>query len=312
MNEGYWYFRQFYYDRFQYIVDRSPLVFVYYSAIVEPPQPRLPNVVYVGDSMISTKIVEKKEKHFSKFSSLFKPGKPLIAVAFGHYGLQLVPTLAVQIFRSLLACFKEKPHINFLWSASHDAMENISIEAGFSELPKNVIFEPWMPLNDLMRAGRIRLLIFHGGTKTFMEALNAKIPMITIAFKYDQYRISDMIEKRGLGQYIPIPELTPDKLCFSIDSLLYGPERTAIIKRLTASGDAISAEIFNSEKIVNVWMRRIVNHAHHGEKIWRQNLPKDVWLSVEMFIIILFAFVILLSCYSIAGASKMKRRIFEI
>jgi len=145
-----------------------------------------------------------------------------------------------------------------------------------------------------------------------MEALNAKIPMITIAFKFDQYRISDMIEKRALGHYIPIPELTSDKLCLSIDSLLYGPERTEVIKRLAASGDAISAEIFNSEKIVNVWMRRVVNHSQHGIPIWRQKLPKDVWLSVEMYVFLVFAIVILISGYSIAGASQMKRRIFAL
>lgn len=66
--------------------------------------------------------------------------------------------------------------------------------------------------------------------KTILEAIQYEIPMLIIPEKYDQFRLANALEARGLAETLDHKELTADTLCAKIRKILTNKDQSKLKK----------------------------------------------------------------------------------
>jgi glucuronosyltransferase len=91
--------------------------------------------------------------------------------------------LGKELLQKFLEAFRQMPNYNFLWKLddAKDVSENV---------PKNVMIQPWVPQTDVFAHPNIKAFMTHSGLLSTQEAAWFGIPMITIPFFMDQFRVS--------------------------------------------------------------------------------------------------------------------------
>lgn len=97
-------------------------------------------------------------------------------------------------------------HASEFFSCALAAIKNLGERAIFltkdrsqlpSELPESVLWQPYVPLANLLPS--IKALIHHGGIGTTAEAFRAATPQLIIPFAWDQFDNAARVEKLGAG-----------------------------------------------------------------------------------------------------------------
>ena len=88
-------------------------------------------------------------------------------------------------------------------------------------LPGDPIAVDYAPQMALLR--RASLVITHGGLNTTLECLSAGLPLIALPIAHDQPGIAARIAHLGVGEFIPIKELTASKLRDAVRRVLASP-----------------------------------------------------------------------------------------
>lgn len=84
-----------------------------------------------------------------------------------------------------LKAFDKMPEYNFIWKFER---ENQSMS-----LPKNVMIKEWLSQNDILADKRIKAFMTHSGALSTHEAYWYGVPMVTIPFFVDQFRVSEFV-----------------------------------------------------------------------------------------------------------------------
>jgi glucuronosyltransferase len=135
-----------------------------------------PTVISIGGAQIQDpKPLPENMKKFIESSKkgtiLFSLGTNLKSNVVGKENLN-----------KFLEAFRQMPDYNFLWkNDANDFSDN---------LPKNVMIQPWVPQTDVFAHPNIKAFMTHSGLLSTQEASWYGIPMITIPFFMDQYRVS--------------------------------------------------------------------------------------------------------------------------
>jgi zeaxanthin glucosyltransferase len=89
-------------------------------------------------------------------------------------------------------------------------------------LPGNPMVVDYAPQRALLR--RASLVITHGGLNTTLEALSVGVPLVALPITNDQPGVAARIQHLGLGETLPIGQLTPAQLRQLIGKVLTNPE----------------------------------------------------------------------------------------
>jgi zeaxanthin glucosyltransferase len=114
------------------------------------------------------------------------------------------------------------------------------------EVPPDAIVVRSAPQLDLLR--RAALCITHAGHNTTLETLVCGVPMVAIPLAYDQPGLAARIAHHGVGTFVPVDELTPDRLLDRLRAVLDDPAYRERARRLGSEiarldGPAMAAAI---------------------------------------------------------------------
>ncbi|PAV77210.1 hypothetical protein WR25_12774 [Diploscapter pachys] len=88
--------------------------------------------------------------------------------------------------------FRRIPEVTFIWKyeePSHKLSADVD----------NIVETTWMPQRQLLKDGRLRAFMTHGGAGSIMEATHAGTPLIVIPLMGDQFRNAALIDRLGTG-----------------------------------------------------------------------------------------------------------------
>jgi len=86
------------------------------------------------------------------------------------------------------------------------------------ELPENFFAIPFYPGKEICK--RANLMINHGGSGSLNQAIQNRLPQISIPTHADQQWNSDLIVRAGLGKQILLGNLSVESLSATVEELL--------------------------------------------------------------------------------------------
>jgi zeaxanthin glucosyltransferase len=139
-------------------------------------------------------------------------GNPLIYASMGT----LVNGLK-DVYRTILRAVVQFPQMQMVLSVG----TNVDLR-DLGPIPSNTIVVPVAPQIQLLK--RAALCITHAGLNTALEALAQGVPMVAIPIGYEQPGIAARIAYHGVGEFIEIDELTPQRLSELITKVTANPK----------------------------------------------------------------------------------------
>lgn len=132
-------------------------------------------------------------------------------------------------------------------------------------VPANTIVVQQAPQLELLP--RAALCITHAGLNTALESLANGVPMVAIPITNDQPGVAARIAHSGTGVFIPLPELTTERLRAAVDRVLTEPSFRENARRLQKAiarknGPEVGADLI--EKAFRVKHRRGTARAQGG------------------------------------------------
>ncbi|KAM9821332.1 UDP-glucuronosyltransferase 3A1-like isoform 1-T7 [Syngnathus typhle] len=86
--------------------------------------------------------------------------------------------------------------------------------------PSNLLLVDWLPLNDLLGHGTVRLFITHGGQNSLLQAVYHAVPVLGIPLFGDQFDNVVRAEAKGLGLVISPTRITSKLLSSTIQNVI--------------------------------------------------------------------------------------------
>lgn len=159
-------------------------------------------------------------------AQLTADSQPLIACVFGTKGLQ-----TKQEYEWLHSLAKTLGNSFPQYQVAVVIREDQSLA---TDLPKNVLTFPWIPLWELLstRAGP-KVLVSTPGVGAFREAIASATPIVAIPRRLDQFGAAARVEYFGIGAALVSPELPqPELVAQRIAQILIGPNIQPQSRRL--------------------------------------------------------------------------------
>ncbi|KAK7788727.1 hypothetical protein R5R35_013368 [Gryllus longicercus] len=101
--------------------------------------------------------------------------------------------------------------------------------------PTNVRVAKWLPQQDILAHPNVRVFITQGGLQSFQEAVYHAVPLLGIPFIGDQpFNVAKMAAA-GVGERLPLGDLTEDSLLAALRRLLHDPAYRERMHRLSAA-----------------------------------------------------------------------------
>lgn len=166
---------------------------------------------------------------------------------------------------------------------------------------------PWLPQNDLLGDGRVRLFVTHGGLSSLVEAVYHSKPVVVIPVSLDQPSNAAVVESKGLGVRLELvdPALA-DSLAAAVRRVLGDPE----FSKRAGHASAVLNDLYGSETATERASRAIEHVVKYGDRhlktgafdlsLW-QFLMFDVFAFLLISVILLIAtgllwLIVLLRC----------------
>ncbi|XP_019215644.1 UDP-glucuronosyltransferase 2C1 isoform X1 [Oreochromis niloticus] len=185
--------------------------------VFEYPRPTMPNVVYIGG--FQCKPAKPLPQHLEDFvQSSGEHG--FILMSLGTFVTELPADMANEI----AAAFAKLPQ-KVIWKYKGDRP---------ATLGNNTLLVDWMPQNDLLGHPKIKLFVAHGGTNGVQEALYHGVPVVGIAFYFDQYDNLLRLKDRGGAKILTLTTVDKDtNFLRAIEEVLSDPSYRANMQRLS-------------------------------------------------------------------------------
>jgi zeaxanthin glucosyltransferase len=117
------------------------------------------------------------------------------------------------------------------------------------ETPADCLVVSYAPQRELLQ--RASLVITHAGLNTVLESLTFGVPLVAIPVSGDQPGVAARIKYLGLGEMVPIADLTIERLGTVVGQVWNGPEyrrRTRLIQQEIAQTNGIERAIDIAEQ----------------------------------------------------------------
>ncbi|KAK6038192.1 UDP-glucoronosyl and UDP-glucosyl transferase [Cooperia oncophora] len=203
------------------LASKCPLIMANSNELYEFPRPTLAKVVNIGGLGVEHKDAKPLK---GKFKKIVETGKGLVVMSFGS--VAQTEWMPEQWKTAMLKAFARFPDYQFVIRYVPDDLKD--------HLPPNVHTFSWLPQADLLQHPRTKRS-FHMAdtTKLNQEAINAGVPLITIALFGDQFKNSKIAAKHGFAVNIKKPELSEETLYAAVKEVLENDKYSRSAKRLS-------------------------------------------------------------------------------
>ena len=121
------------------------------------------------------------------------------------------------VFRTISEVANERKQLQFVVAAG----KNVDLTPLLPG-PPNVIFVEHAPQLELLK--KAALCITHGGLNTVLESLSEGVPLLALPVTNDQPGVAARIEEHKVGEFLPLPRLSTERLGELVDCVLTNPE----------------------------------------------------------------------------------------
>lgn len=137
--------------------------------------------------------------------SRLESNRPIIYISLGSV---LAHT---RFYRQCIRAFNDTPYTVVL---------NIGNRLPLSAFPAapNILVCNYAPQLEVLE--RAAVFITHGGMNSAQEGLYHQVPLLVVPQVSDQFLVADVVQKRGLGQWLPMRKVTPGRLRRAAEALL--------------------------------------------------------------------------------------------
>ncbi|OXA46500.1 UDP-glucuronosyltransferase 2B7 [Folsomia candida] len=201
------------------ILGRASMILSNGHFSVSRPKPNLPDVVDVGG--IHSRKAKPLPKDLEDFISSGNSDAGFILFSLGTYlRSDLMSPEKRAIFLNVFSRLKQK----VIWKYETDDIPN---------LPKNVLLSKWLPQQDLLGHGKIRLFMTHCGGGGTEEAIFHGVPLLGMPFFGDQPLNAQAAEKHGYLVRLDWNDLTEESLTNAINEAINNPKYRENVQRLS-------------------------------------------------------------------------------
>ncbi|KAI8489141.1 UDP-glucuronosyltransferase 1-1 [Branchiostoma belcheri] len=163
--------------------------------IMHPPQPAMPNMVYIGGYHVQN--ISPLPKDLERF--LEESGDAgVVVLSFGSYAKVMGRRKA-----EMLAAGLARVPFKVIWKFRGQRPKNTG---------KNTLLMDWIPQNDLLAHPKTRVFITQCGINAGYEAMFHGVPVVRVPTFPEQHLNSDNLETLGTGVTLDIFTMTSDDL----------------------------------------------------------------------------------------------------
>ena len=168
------------------VVMRTQLWLYTYDAVLDYPEPSMPNILNVGGLAVKP----ANPLPASLLESIAAWPNGFVVVSFGSGLSYLKPQYATTMIEAF-----SKLDLLFIWRfENRDELE----------IPNNVLLMNWLPQNDLLAHEGVRLFITHCGRSGLFEAIHHAVPVIAIPIFGDQPHNARKVQTKGFGEIVDL------------------------------------------------------------------------------------------------------------
>ncbi|XP_031626641.1 UDP-glucuronosyltransferase 2C1-like [Contarinia nasturtii] len=188
---------------------RTALAFVNTNPALDYPAPLSENIIPVAGLHIKDpKPIPNDLKAFVDSSN-----KGIVIFSLGtNFRSEFLPEAKQKLF---LEVFREFPDYHFLWKFESNLPA--------SDLPKNVLIRPWLPISNILADSKTKAIFFHGGLLTTQEALWRGVPMIIMPLGFDQKQNLVKTKRQGISEGVDYYSLSKAELKKTLHKVLEDP-----------------------------------------------------------------------------------------
>uniref|UniRef100_A0AAF5HZV1 glucuronosyltransferase n=1 Tax=Strongyloides stercoralis TaxID=6248 RepID=A0AAF5HZV1_STRER len=193
------------------LVGDSSFVFINTNPLFNLPGAKTPKMIEIGGIGIS------ESKPLDDFwINILKVRQHNVLLSFGSIAKSsLMPK---NFKKSIIKTIKNLPNITFIWK--YETPED-KIGDGID----NLVLSKWIPQNDLLNSSKMSLFITHGGLNSLTELAYQGVPALAIPMFSDQFANSKLLERAGIGEYMPRDDLADsNKFTLKIVSIINNSE----------------------------------------------------------------------------------------
>ena len=127
-------------------------------------------------------------------------GAPLVYASMGtlQNGME-------QVFHTIIDAARTMEELQFVVALGNKLEPSL-----FEPLPDNVLVVGYAP--QLVLLQQASLCITHAGLNTVLESLANRVPLVALPVTNDQPGVAARIHAKGVGEFLTLPELSPDSL----------------------------------------------------------------------------------------------------
>ncbi|XP_045495180.1 UDP-glycosyltransferase UGT5-like [Colias croceus] len=268
------------------LANNISLILVNTYHVLDGVYPSVPGMIEIGGIHVTNPATKQMPKYIEKFINESEHGVVLLS-----FGSQLSSTSISKyrqnIFLNSLSKLKER----VLWKHADSADEGTPVG-------KNILRVRWLPQNELLQHPKVKAIIAHGGKLGTTEAVSAGKPMVVIPVFADQSLNAAAIKAAGVGEVIPLPELTEQDLDTALQKVLGErmQERARLVAKMWHDRESspLQTAVF--------WTERVARWGHQSPLYSEaKNLPfyQYALLDVIAFLILMISVVIGIIVYAV-------------
>ena len=198
-------FRRYgYFSSLDELMSKSVLWLVARDAVVDYPNPMMPNMISVGGLTVK-RSSGKLSSDISQFVDVAQKG--IILMTFGS----MASSFPVHMVEKFSSAFRRLDGYGVIWRLNNK--DDV-------ELPDNVMISQWLPQNDILAHPSVKLFITHCGNSGQYEAIHHAVPMIGFPIMGDQVYNAKRLVRKGYGLSMDLHDFTADQLLANIHNIL--------------------------------------------------------------------------------------------
>ena len=252
------------------IMSETQFIFSLYDHVLFYPRPLMPNNIHVADLMARPGRALNDE-----YSALVRDASAgVILMSLGSSFARLQPDITMTFCETF-------NKISSMWTI----IWHTRLQPNCS-LASHVVVKPWTPQNDLLAQPKLKLFITHGGTNSYIEAVNHGKPMLVFPLALDRPRNARAMLEKHIAIRMNVMDFTASQLIANINTLLSNQSYTEAAQNLSRKFNARQTPV---DKRISYWIEHVVqfggDHLRTGAHCL--NVAQFLMLDVYFFLLLL-------------------------
>ncbi|XP_053653649.2 UDP-glycosyltransferase UGT5 [Cherax quadricarinatus] len=130
-------------------------------------------------------------------------------------------------------------------------------EEELEDVPDNVMISKWLPQQDILAQGNVKVFITQGGLVSLQEAIYHATPLLALPVYGDQPKNGIFIRNSGLGDFLVWEELTLDMIVDAVTKISNDPKYKENIMKMSVP---LRDQLMTSTELAVFWTEYVIRH----------------------------------------------------